>query len=163
MLAGPHAAMMLGDLGARVIKVESPQGDDSRGWGPPFVGAEAAYFLGVNRNKRSLTLNMAAPAGQKILAGLVGKADVLIDNFRLGTLEKWGFTDDWFARHAPRLIRCSITGYGSNGPKSALPVALQGGGSSGGAADSLIEAPVHHARSRWQRDGCRSAACPRVR
>jgi len=122
ILAGPLCTMMLGDMGADVIKIEPPdKGDDTRSWGPPFVGAEAAYFLGVNRNKRSLTLNMAAPAGQKILAGLIGNADVLIDNFRLGTLEKWGFTDEWFAQHAPRLIRCSITGYGSNGPKSALP------------------------------------------
>jgi len=122
ILAGPLCTMMLGDMGAEVIKVEPPdKGDDTRGWGPPFVAGEAAYFLGVNRNKRSLTLNMAAPAGQKILAGLIEKADVLIDNFRIGTLEKWGFTDAWFAQHAPRLVRCSITGYGSTGPKAALP------------------------------------------
>src|SRR6185437_14013976 len=122
ILAGPLCTMMLGDMGAEVIKVEPPdKGDDTRGWGPPFVAGEAAYFLGVNRNKRSLTLNMAVPAGQKILAGLVEKADVLIDNFRIGTLEKWGFTDAWFEQHAPRLIRCSITGYGSSGPKAALP------------------------------------------
>jgi succinate---hydroxymethylglutarate CoA-transferase len=122
ILAGPLCAMMLGDMGADVIKVEPPdKGDDTRSWGPPFVGSEAAYFLGINRNKRSLTLNMAVPAGQKILAGLIGKADVLIDNFRLGTLEKWGFTDAWFERAAPRLVRCSITGYGSSGPKAALP------------------------------------------
>ena len=114
--------MMLGDMGADVIKVEPPgTGDDTRTWGPPFVGGEAAYFLGVNRNKRSLTLNMAAPAGQEILAGLIAKADVLVDNFKLGTLEKWGFTDAWFDEHAPRLVRCSITGYGSSGPKAALP------------------------------------------
>jgi glutaryl-CoA transferase len=122
ILAGPLCTMMLGDMGAEVIKVEPlEKGDDTRGWGPPFVAGEAAYFLGVNRNKRSLTLNMAVPAGQKILAGLVEKADVLIDNFRIGTLEKWGFTDAWFEQHAPRLIRCSITGYGSTGPKAALP------------------------------------------
>src|SRR5207302_2542381 len=122
ILAGPLCTMMLGDMGADVIKVEPPgAGDDTRRWGPPFVGEEAAYFLGVNRNKRSLTLNMAASAGQKILAGLIAKADVLIDNFRLGTLEKWGFTDAWFEKAAPRLIRCSITGYGSSGPKAALP------------------------------------------
>ena len=122
ILAGPLCTMMLGDMGADVIKVEPPdKGDDTRGWGPPFVAGEAAYFLGVNRNKRSLTLNMAVPAGQKILAGLVEKADVLIDNFRIGTLEKWGFTDAWFEQHAPRLVRCSITGYGSTGPKAALP------------------------------------------
>ena len=122
ILAGPLCTMMLGDMGAEVIKVEPPdKGDDTRGWGPPFVAGEAAYFLGVNRNKRSLTLNMAVPAGQKILAGLIEKADVLIDNFRIGTLEKWGFTDAWFEQHAPRLVRCSITGYGSTGPKAALP------------------------------------------
>ena len=122
ILAGPLCTMMLGDMGAEVIKVEPPdKGDDTRGWGPPFVAGEAAYFLGINRNKRSLTLNMAVPAGQKVLAGLVEKADVLIDNFRIGTLEKWGFTDAWFEQHAPRLVRCSITGYGSTGPKAALP------------------------------------------
>src|SRR3977135_4311650 len=122
ILAGPLCTMMLGDMGADVIKIEPPdKGDDTRSWGPPFAGGEAAYFLGVNRNKRSLTLNMAGPQGQKILAGLIEKADVLIDNFRLGTLEKWGFTEEWFAQHAPRLIRASITGYGSRGPKSALP------------------------------------------
>jgi crotonobetainyl-CoA:carnitine CoA-transferase CaiB-like acyl-CoA transferase len=122
ILAGPLCTMMLGDMGADVIKVEPPdKGDDTRGWGPPFIAGEAAYFIGVNRNKRSLTLNMAVPAGQKILARLVEKADVLIDNFRIGTLEKWGFTDAWFEQHAPRLVRCSITGYGSTGPKAALP------------------------------------------
>ena len=122
ILAGPLCAMMLGDMGADVIKVEPPgHGDDTRHWGPPFVGAEAAYFLGVNRNKRSFTLNMAMPAGQKILAGLIENGDVLIDNFRIGTLEKWGFTDTWFEQSAPRLVRCAITGYGSSGPKARLP------------------------------------------
>ena len=122
ILAGPLCTMMLGDMGADVIKVEPPdKGDDTRGWGPPFVAGEAAYFLGVNRNKRSLTLNMAVPAGQRILAGLIEKADVLIDNFRLGTLAKWGFTDAWFEQQAQRLVRCAITGYGSSGPKAALP------------------------------------------
>jgi len=121
ILAGPLCTMMLGDMGAEVIKVEPPdRGDDTRAWGPPFLAGEAVYFLGVNRNKRSLTLNMAVPAGQKILAGLIEKADVLIDNFRVGTLEKWGFTDAWFEHRAPRLVRCSITGYGSSGPKAAL-------------------------------------------
>ena len=122
ILAGPLCTMMLGDMGADVVKVEPPEkGDDTRSWGPPFVGGEAAYFLGVNRNKRSLTLNMAVPQGQQILAGLIGKADVLIDNFRIGTLAKWGFTDAWLEQAAPRLVRCSITGYGSSGPKAALP------------------------------------------
>jgi succinate--hydroxymethylglutarate CoA-transferase len=122
ILAGPLCAMMLGDMGAEVIKIEPPgTGDDTRTWGPPFVAGEAAYFLGVNRNKRSLTLNMAVPAGQAILAELIKQADVLIDNFKLGTLDKWGFSDAWFADSAPRLVRCSITGYGSSGPKAAQP------------------------------------------
>jgi succinate---hydroxymethylglutarate CoA-transferase len=121
ILAGPLCTMMLGDMGADVIKIEPPGHDDTRGWGPPFIAGESAYFLGINRNKRSLTLNMAGAAGQKILAGLIEKADVLIDNFRIGTLEKWGFTDDWYAQHAPRLIRACVTGYGTSGPKAALP------------------------------------------
>ena len=122
ILAGPLCAMMLGDMGAEVVKVEPPgAGDDTRTWGPPFVAGEAAYFLGVNRNKRSLTLNLAASAGQAVLRQLTERADVLIDNFKLGTLAKWGFTDAWFDEHAPRLVRCQITGYGSSGPKAALP------------------------------------------
>jgi crotonobetainyl-CoA:carnitine CoA-transferase CaiB-like acyl-CoA transferase len=122
ILAGPLCTMMLGDMGAEIIKVEPPgTGDDTRAWGPPFASGEAAYFLGANRNKRSITLNMAAPAGQKLLAGLIANADVLVDNFKLGTLGKWGFTDAWFDTNAPRLVRCSITGYGSSGPKAALP------------------------------------------
>lgn len=122
VLAGPSCAMMLGDMGADVIKVETPgAGDDTRGWGPPFVAGESAYFLAANRNKRSMTLNLAVPAGQKVLAGLIGTADVVIDNFKLGTLAKWGFTDGWFDAEAPRVVRCSITGYGSSGPKAALP------------------------------------------
>jgi crotonobetainyl-CoA:carnitine CoA-transferase CaiB-like acyl-CoA transferase len=121
ILAGPLCGMMLGDLGADVIKVEPPNGDDTRTWGPPFVEGEAAYFLGLNRNKRSLALNMAVKAGQTVLAALIEKSDVLIDNFKLGTLAKWGFTDAWFDEHAPRVVRCSITGYGSTGAKAAQP------------------------------------------
>jgi crotonobetainyl-CoA:carnitine CoA-transferase CaiB-like acyl-CoA transferase len=122
ILAGPLCAMMLGDMGADIVKVEPPgTGDDTRTWGPPFVAGEAAYFLGANRNKRSLTLNLAAPAGQAVLRKLVEHADVLIDNFKLGTLAKWGFSDAWFDEHAPRLVRCQITGYGSTGPKAQLP------------------------------------------
>jgi crotonobetainyl-CoA:carnitine CoA-transferase CaiB-like acyl-CoA transferase len=113
--------MMLGDMGADIVKVEPPGGDDTRGWGPPFAAGESAYFLGVNRNKRSVTINLAVPAGQKLLAGLIERADVVIDNFKLGTLAKWGFSDAWFDAHAPRAVRCSITGYGSSGPKASLP------------------------------------------
>jgi succinate---hydroxymethylglutarate CoA-transferase len=122
VLAGPTCAMMLGDMGADVIKVEPPSGgDDTRGWGPPFAGGESAYFLAANRNKRSMTLDIAVPAGQKLLAGLIEKVDIVIDNFKLGTLAKWGFTDAWFDAQAPRVVRCAITGYGSTGPKAALP------------------------------------------
>jgi succinate--hydroxymethylglutarate CoA-transferase len=122
VLAGPLCAMMLGDMGAEVIKVEPPdRGDDTRSWGPPFAEGESAYFLTTNRNKRSMTLNMAVPAGRKLLAALIEKADVVIDNFKLGTMAKWGFTDDWFEAHAPRVVRCAITGYGTSGPKAALP------------------------------------------
>jgi len=122
ILAGPFCTQMLGDMGADVIKVEPPgTGDDTRAWGPPFVNGESAYFLGINRNKRSLTLNLAAQSGRDILAGLLPKCDVLIENYKLGTLEKWGFTNAWLEQNAPRVIRCSITGYGSSGPDAGLP------------------------------------------
>src|SRR3989304_2395019 len=121
-LAGPLCAQMLGDMGADVIKVEPPgTGDDTRTWGPPFVEGEAAYFLGLNRNKRSITLNMAVEAGGGNLAALIRKSDVLVENFKVGTLEKWGFTNEWLEANAPQVIRCSITGYGANGPKGGLP------------------------------------------
>jgi succinate--hydroxymethylglutarate CoA-transferase len=122
ILAGPLCTMTLGDMGADVIKIEPPgTGDDTRTWGPPFAAGESAYFLGINRNKRSMTLNMAVPAGQEILAKLIVQCDVLVENFKVGTLEKWGFGNDWLEAHAPRVIRCSITGYGAVGPKAGLP------------------------------------------
>ncbi|MGZ5116016.1 MAG: CaiB/BaiF CoA transferase family protein [Burkholderiales bacterium] len=122
ILAGPLCTMTLGDMGADVIKVEPPgTGDDTRMWGPPFAAKESAYFLGINRNKRSITLNMAVKPGQDILAKLIAQCDVVVENFKLGTLEKWGFDNDWLQTHAPRVIRCSITGYGSSGPKAGLP------------------------------------------
>jgi len=122
ILAGPLCTMMLGDMGADVIKVEPVgSGDDTRAWGPPFAHGESAYFLGINRNKRSITLNMASQPGQEILAGLIRRSDVLIENFKVGTLEKWGVSDAWLEANAPGVIRCSITGYGATGPKSGLP------------------------------------------
>lgn len=122
ILAGPLCTMMLGDMGADVIKVEPPgAGDDTRSWGPPFAEGESAYYLGVNRNKRSMTLNMAVKSGQDVLAGLIRKADVLVENFKVGTLEKWGINNDWLQVNAPQVVRCSITGYGSTGPKAGLP------------------------------------------
>ncbi|MCW2843276.1 MAG: L-carnitine dehydratase/bile acid-inducible protein, partial [Nocardioides sp.] len=95
-LAGPHAAMMLGDMGARVIKVESPAGDDTRGWGPPFIGAEeereSTYFLSANRNKESLVLDLKSEADKDLLARLVARSDVLMENFRVGVLDRLGFS-----------------------------------------------------------------------
>lgn len=122
VLAGPVCAMMLGDMGADVIKVEPVgAGDDTRSWGPPFLGGESAYFLGANRNKRGITLNMAVADGQEVLAALIAKSDVVVENFKTGTLAKWGFDAAWFERHAPNVVRCSITGYGTTGPKAAMP------------------------------------------
>lgn len=121
VLAGPLSAMTLGDMGADVIKVEPPAGDDTRHWGPPHVGGEAAYYLGVNRNKRSLKLDLGKPAAREILGRLIRRADVLIENYKAGTLAKWGFDAAWMSANAPRLIHCSITGYGPDGPKSDLP------------------------------------------
>ncbi|MPZ88458.1 MAG: CoA transferase [Nitriliruptorales bacterium] len=119
ILAGPLSAMLLGDLGADVVKVEQPgKGDDTRGWGPPFAGGESAYFLGVNRNKRSITLDLRSEDGRAVLRRLIVGADVVLDNYKLGTLERWGFDDAWFEEHAPRVVRCSIGGYGSTGPQA---------------------------------------------
>jgi formyl-CoA transferase/CoA:oxalate CoA-transferase len=110
--------MMLGDMGAEVIKVEEPgKGDDTRSW-PPFVGGEATYFLSVNRNKKSLTLNLKAPEGQEILKTLVRKSDVLLENFRPGTMDKLGFGYTALAELNPKLIYCSISGFGESGPEA---------------------------------------------
>ena len=121
-LAGPHAAMMLGDLGARVIKVENPDGgDDSRGWGPPFVGPEDAlestYFFSCNRNKESVTADLKSPEGKRLLTRLVRQADVLIENFRTGVLDRLGFTVERLHELNPRLVILSITGFGHDGPQ----------------------------------------------
>ncbi|MDQ6687127.1 MAG: CoA transferase [Actinomycetota bacterium] len=121
-LAGPHAAMMLGDLGARVIKVESPTGDDTRTWGPPFVGPEDArestYFLSANRNKESLTLDLKTAEGRDVLVELVARADVLLENFRVGVLDRLGFSVARLHELNPRLVIGSITGFGHDGPES---------------------------------------------
>lgn len=122
VLAGPTCAQNLGDLGADVIKIERPgSGDDTRSWGPPFQGGEAAYFMCANRNKRSITLDLKHPKGREILRDLIIASDVVVENFKLGTLDGWGLDAKWFSEHAPRTIRCSITGYGSKGPKARLP------------------------------------------
>lgn len=121
VLAGPLCTMLLGDMGAEIIKVESPGGDDTRSWGPPYAGGEAAYFLGVNRSKRSITLNLATAAARDILGQMIRQSDVLVENFKAGTLDRWGFGMAWRAAQAPRLVHCSITGYGATGPKAELP------------------------------------------
>ncbi|MDQ1691454.1 MAG: hypothetical protein QOD87_1562 [Pseudonocardiales bacterium] len=122
-LAGPHAAMMLGDQGARVIKVEAPEhGDDTRGWGPPFVQPEAGdrestYFLSCNRNKESITLDLKSPDGAETLTRLIRRADVLVENFRTGVLDRLGFDMDRLQELNPRLVVLSITGFGHDGPE----------------------------------------------
>jgi crotonobetainyl-CoA:carnitine CoA-transferase CaiB-like acyl-CoA transferase len=115
--------MMLGDLGAEVIKVEMPgRGDDTRQWGPPFTpSGESAYFLSANRNKRSLTLNLKTEQGLEILRSLIAKADILVENFKSGTLEKWGLDYEMLNQIKPDLIYCTITGYGYTGPYSSWP------------------------------------------
>ena len=118
VLSGPYCTMVLGDLGARIIKVEQPgKGDDTRAWGPPFLGEESAYFLSINRNKESVTLDYNPAAGRKVLAELIAKADVLVENFRPGTLERAGFGWDAVHQEFPRLVYASIAGYGQTGPR----------------------------------------------
>ena len=118
VLSGPYCTMVLGDLGARIIKVEQPgKGDDTRAWGPPFLGEESAYFLSINRNKESVTLDYKPAAGRKVLAELIAKADVLVENFRPGTLERAGFGWDAVHQEFPRLVYASIAGYGQTGPR----------------------------------------------
>src|SRR3989441_1510907 len=118
VLAGPYCAMLLGDMGAEVIKVEEPgKGDDTRGW-PPFAGGESTYFMSVNRNKKSVTLNLKAPEGRDLLERLAKKSDVLLENFRTGTMEKLGLGYATLAKLNPRLVYCAISGFGESGPEA---------------------------------------------
>jgi crotonobetainyl-CoA:carnitine CoA-transferase CaiB-like acyl-CoA transferase len=122
VLSGPYCTMLLADLGARVIKVEQPgKGDDTRAWGPPFLGTESAYFLSINRNKESLTLDFKKPAGRAILERLVATADVLVENFRPGTMASLGLDAATLTGRFPRLVYCSISGLGQTGPRAAEP------------------------------------------
>jgi len=124
-LAGPHCGQMLGDLGARVIKVETPGGgDDSRSWGPPFVGPDrdiSTYFLSCNRNKESVTADLKTDDGNDLLTRLIGRADVLIENFRTGVMDRLGFGTDRLTELNPRLVVLSITGFGHDGPEGGRP------------------------------------------
>jgi crotonobetainyl-CoA:carnitine CoA-transferase CaiB-like acyl-CoA transferase len=118
VLAGPYCTMQLADLGARVIKIEQPgRGDDTRAWGPPFVGGESAYFLSVNRNKESLALDLKHPRARRVLDPLIAKADVLVENFRPGTMTRLGLDDAAVRARSPRLVYCSISGFGQTGPR----------------------------------------------
>ena len=122
VLAGPLCTQYLGDLGAEIIKIENPQGgDDTRAWGPPFSKDISAYFLGVNRNKKSLALDFKSKEGFKILTELIKKSDVVIDNFKPGFWDKVGLTDEWFNKNTNSIVRNSISGYGDVGPQGGLP------------------------------------------
>lgn len=122
ILAGPYCTMLLADMGAEVIKVEQPGvGDGTRQWGPPWIGSESAYFLSVNRNKKSLTLNLKHLDAQAILKKLISSADILVENFLPGTLDRLGLDYKTLSSDNPGLIYCSITGYGQNGPYRDRP------------------------------------------
>jgi crotonobetainyl-CoA:carnitine CoA-transferase CaiB-like acyl-CoA transferase len=122
VLSGPYCTMLLADMGARVIKLEQPgRGDDTRAWGPPFVNGESAYFLSINRNKESLTLDLKQPAARSILESLLARADILVENFRPGTMERLGLSYEALAARYPRLVYCSISGFGQTGPRREEP------------------------------------------
>ncbi|HUQ43152.1 MAG TPA: CoA transferase [Candidatus Limnocylindria bacterium] len=127
VLAGPFCSMVLGDLGADVVKVEPPEGDATRGWGPPWVGSEAdgtrtaAYYLAVNRNKRSIRLDLATDEGRDVLRRLLRGGDAVIENYRVGGFAKLGFSDDVLAELNPELVHLAISGYGTRGPDAAQP------------------------------------------
>ncbi|MCW5749352.1 MAG: CoA transferase [Alphaproteobacteria bacterium] len=123
VLGGPYCAQMLADHGAEVIKVEPPQGDETRAWGPPFdADGISAYYAGINRNKRNMALDLTKPAGREVLLKLLADADVLIENFKTGTMEKWGLGyEETLSRRFPRLIHARVTGFGADGPMGGFP------------------------------------------
>ncbi len=122
VVSGPYCTMTLADMGADVIKIEEPgRGDESRAFGPPFLGGESPYFLSINRNKRSCTVNLKCDDGRAILERLVARADVLVQNFRPGAVERLGLDYDSLAPRNPRLVYCSISGFGDTGPDAARP------------------------------------------
>ena len=121
ILSGPYCTMTLADLGAEVIKVESPSGDDTRKWGPPFVNGESSYFLSVNRNKKSVVLNLKTKEGREILLNLIEEADVVVENFRPGTMDRLGIGYETLKKVNPGIILASISGYGQTGPNAQKP------------------------------------------
>ena len=121
VLGGPFCTQFLGDHGADIIKVEPPSGDETRAWGPPFSDSSSAYFDGVNRNKRSIALDLDSAEGQRILHGFLADADVLVQNFKLRSLERWNLLPESLQQRHPRLVQCWITGFGADGPLGGLP------------------------------------------
>ena len=132
ILAGPYCTMMLGDMGAEIIKVENPDGgDDTRSWGPPFLNGVSTYFISINRNKKSLTLNLKDERGKELLRDLIRKSDIMVENFRPGTLDKLGFSWEEIHRLNPAMIFASLSGFGQTGPRKSEPgfdVVIQGEG-----------------------------------
>jgi formyl-CoA transferase/CoA:oxalate CoA-transferase len=120
-MSGPFATMLLGDLGADVIKIEPPGGEDTRGWGPPWIGTDSAYFVSVNRNKRSIIIDLKKAEGLEIVKKLVEKSDVIIENFRPGVAKQLGISYDHLSNINPKLVYCSISGFGQNGPYRDKP------------------------------------------
>jgi crotonobetainyl-CoA:carnitine CoA-transferase CaiB-like acyl-CoA transferase len=119
VLSGPYCTMLLADMGARVIKIEQPgKGDDTRAWGPPFLEGESAYFLSINRNKESVTVDFKQAEGRRLVEQLIAKSDVVVENFRPGTLAKLGLDYQTLGPRYPRLVYCSISGFGQTGPRS---------------------------------------------
>lgn len=122
VLAGPYCTMILGDLGAEVIKVEAPDsGDETRKWGPPFQDDVSAYYLTANRNKKAITLNLKEEEGREVIKRLVQDSDVIINNFKTGTMERFGLGYETLAEINPGIVYCSITGFGETGPHRYLP------------------------------------------
>ncbi len=122
VLGGPYCSQMLADHGAEVIKIEPPKGDETRDWGPPFHEGDAAYYLGVNRNKRSLGLDLSQEAGREVLLRLLEGADVLLENYKPGAMEKWGLGyEEVLQARFPRLIHCRVSGFGADGPLGGYP------------------------------------------
>ncbi|MDL5038617.1 CaiB/BaiF CoA transferase family protein [Comamonas resistens] len=121
ILGGPFCGQILGDHGADVLKVEPPQGDDTRTWGPPFKDGVASYYFGLNRNKRIQFLDLSAPAGQQRVRELMAEADVVLENFKVGTMEKWGIGYEQMREELPHLVWCRVTGFGADGPLGSLP------------------------------------------
>lgn len=121
VLGAPYCTQILADHGADVIKIEPPQGDETRGWGPPFLGDAASYFLGLNRNKKGISVDLGQEAGRELLLHLLEGADVFVENFKTGTLDKWGISETELQARFPRLIHCRVSGFGADGPYGGRP------------------------------------------